>query len=134
MKIRWRGTKYKFVKKVIAIETMKNNKLKSSTLRDIFMFWVDLTNANLHLYIMIVLPDTHFFYRVNQMFHIFLFLLALWSFHFAMFLHNQTQQSFIVLRTFSKCIRVVLTRIYIFFPTLHKVYISCPLKEKYSAM
>ena len=62
MKVRRSRTKYKFVKKVITIETMKNNKTKVRfPLRVIiFTFCVDLTNANLHLFIMIVLPDTLF--------------------------------------------------------------------------
>ena len=63
------------------------------------------------------------------MFHIFLSLLALYSLLmlrcFFMIRHSR---SFIVLRTFNECIRVVLTRIYIFFPlytkfTLHALQV-----------
>ena len=69
----------------------------------------------MHLYIMIVLPDTHFFCRVNQMFHIFLFLLALYSLlMLRCFFMVRHSRYFIVLRTFNECIRVVVTRIYIF--------------------
>ena len=61
MRISRGTTKYEFMKKVISIETMNHNetKVKESIfmLKDsIFTLSVDLANANLHLYIMTVLP------------------------------------------------------------------------------